>query len=81
VFGTVLVAGFVLVIRRPALWLFLPAIILMQTFRARHEARALEAAFADAYREYRRNTWFLKSGSESWSRRLLLPKTQDGPVR
>jgi protein-S-isoprenylcysteine O-methyltransferase Ste14 len=27
-------------------------------FRARHEARVLEAAFADAYREYRRNTWF-----------------------
>jgi protein-S-isoprenylcysteine O-methyltransferase Ste14 len=36
----------------------LPAIIVMQTFRARHEARVLEAAFGDAYREYRRNTWF-----------------------
>jgi|ERR1035438_5353761 protein-S-isoprenylcysteine O-methyltransferase Ste14 len=58
VFGTVLVAGFVLVIRRPALWLFLPAIIVMQTVRARREARVLEAAFGDAYREYRRNTWF-----------------------
>ncbi|MGA2923047.1 MAG: hypothetical protein ABSE28_18220 [Candidatus Sulfotelmatobacter sp.] len=57
-FGTVLVAGFVLVIRRPALWLFLPAIIVMQTFRARHEARVLEAAFGDAYPEHRRNTWF-----------------------
>jgi protein-S-isoprenylcysteine O-methyltransferase Ste14 len=40
------------------LWLFLPAIIVMQTFRSRHEARVLEAAFGDAYREYRRNTWF-----------------------
>jgi protein-S-isoprenylcysteine O-methyltransferase Ste14 len=30
----------------------------MQTFRARREAQVLEGAFGDAYREYRRKTWF-----------------------
>jgi protein-S-isoprenylcysteine O-methyltransferase Ste14 len=30
----------------------------MQTIRARREAQVLEAAFGDAYREYRRHTWF-----------------------
>jgi protein-S-isoprenylcysteine O-methyltransferase Ste14 len=58
VFGTVLVAGFVLLLHRPVLWLLVPAIILMQMLRARREARVLEAAFGDAYREYRRKTWF-----------------------
>jgi len=58
VFGTVLVAGFVLVSHRPALWLVVPAIIVMQTLRARREARVLEAAFGNAYRDYRRKTWF-----------------------
>lgn len=58
VFGTALFAGFVLVIHRPILWLFLVAIIVMQTIRARREARVLEAAFGDDYREYRRHTWF-----------------------
>ena len=58
VFGTVLVAGFVLVSHRPALWLVVPAIIVMQTLRARREARVLEAAFGNADRDYRRKTWF-----------------------
>ncbi len=58
VFGTVLVAGFVLIIHRPMLWLLVLAIIVMQTFRAKNEGRVLEAAFGDAYREYRRKTWF-----------------------
>jgi protein-S-isoprenylcysteine O-methyltransferase Ste14 len=58
VFGIVLVAGFVLVLHRPILWLLLPAIVIMQTLRARREAQVLEAAFGDAYREYRRQTWF-----------------------
>jgi protein-S-isoprenylcysteine O-methyltransferase Ste14 len=58
VFGTVMVTGFVLVIHRPALWLLVLAIIVMQTVRARREARVLEAAFGDAYREYRRKAWF-----------------------
>ena len=58
VFGTVLLAGFILVIRRPVLWLLVVACIVIQTIRARREARVLEAAFGDAYGEYRRQTWF-----------------------
>jgi protein-S-isoprenylcysteine O-methyltransferase Ste14 len=57
-FGTVLIAGLVLLIHRPMLWLMVPAVIIMQTLRAHREARVLEAAFGDAYREYRRKTWF-----------------------
>ena len=56
--GGVMLAGFVLVLHRPVLWLVLLALIVMQTLRARREARVLEAAFGDAYREYRRKTWF-----------------------
>jgi protein-S-isoprenylcysteine O-methyltransferase Ste14 len=52
------IAGFVLVIHRPAGWIFVLAIIAMQLVRARREARVLEAAFGDAYREYRGKTWF-----------------------
>jgi protein-S-isoprenylcysteine O-methyltransferase Ste14 len=33
-------------------------IITLQIVRARQEARVLEATFGDAYREYRRRTWF-----------------------
>jgi protein-S-isoprenylcysteine O-methyltransferase Ste14 len=58
VFGAVMLAGFVLVLHRPMLWLVLLALIIMQTLRARREAKVLEAAFGDAYREYRRKTWF-----------------------
>jgi protein-S-isoprenylcysteine O-methyltransferase Ste14 len=32
-------------------------VIPIQIIRARREARILEAAFGDAYREYRRHTW------------------------
>jgi protein-S-isoprenylcysteine O-methyltransferase Ste14 len=58
VFGGVAVAGIVLVLHRPILWLLLVALVIMQTLRARREAQVLEAAFGDAYREYRRKTWF-----------------------
>jgi len=30
----------------------------LQVWRARNEARVLETKFGDAYRDYRRNTWF-----------------------
>jgi protein-S-isoprenylcysteine O-methyltransferase Ste14 len=58
IFGSVLVAGMVLVLRRPRLWLLFIFIIVMQTIRAHREAQVLEAAFGEAYREYRRKTWF-----------------------
>ncbi len=58
VFGAILVSGFVLIFHRPALWLLVAAIIVMQVVRARREAQVLEAAFGDAYRDYRRKTWF-----------------------
>ncbi|MGA8503194.1 MAG: isoprenylcysteine carboxylmethyltransferase family protein [Candidatus Sulfotelmatobacter sp.] len=58
VFGVVVLVGFVLVLHRPVLWLVVLAVVIMQTVRARREAKILEAAFGDAYREYRRKTWF-----------------------
>jgi protein-S-isoprenylcysteine O-methyltransferase Ste14 len=58
VFGTVLIAGIVLATHRPMLWLLLLFIVIMQIVRARREAQVLEVAFGDAYREYRRKTWF-----------------------
>lgn len=56
--GAVLVAGLVLALHRPLLWLLLLALIVGQTIRARREAQVLESAFGEAYREYRRKTWF-----------------------
>jgi protein-S-isoprenylcysteine O-methyltransferase Ste14 len=58
VFGTVVFAGLALVVHRPVLWLIIPVIIIVQTIRAHREALVLEAAFGDAYREYRSKTWF-----------------------
>ena len=58
VFGTVMSTGLVLVLQKPALWIIVAVIVIGQTIRARREARVLEAAFGDAYREYRRKTWF-----------------------
>ena len=58
VFGAILIAGFALVVRRQSVWVFLLVVILMQMVRAGRESRVLESAFGDAYREYRRKTWF-----------------------
>ena len=58
VFGMVLWVGVILVFRQPILWAALVVLIVMQTIRARREAKVLESAFGDAYREYRRRTWF-----------------------
>jgi protein-S-isoprenylcysteine O-methyltransferase Ste14 len=58
VFGSGLLAGFILVLHRGDLWLVFAAIVIMQIIRAHREAEVLEAAFGDAYREYRRKTWF-----------------------
>jgi protein-S-isoprenylcysteine O-methyltransferase Ste14 len=58
VFGLVMLAGLVLVLQKPILWAMLPILVVAQQIRARREARVLEAAFGDAYREYLRKTWF-----------------------
>ncbi len=58
VFGSLLIAGLVLVVHRPSLWLVFAFIVIMQTVRARRETQVLEGAFGEAYREYRRKTWF-----------------------
>lgn len=58
VFGMVMLTGLTLVAQRPVLWIALAAVAVAQSFRARREAQVLEAAFGDAYREYRCKTWF-----------------------
>ena len=58
VFGVVMFTGVILVLQRPALWVALVAMVIGQVIRARREARVLEMAFGDSYREYRRKTWF-----------------------
>ncbi|HEV2469952.1 MAG TPA: isoprenylcysteine carboxylmethyltransferase family protein [Candidatus Sulfotelmatobacter sp.] len=58
VFGMVMVTGVILVFQNPVLWIMLPVLAIGQAIRARKEARVLESAFGDEYREYRKKTWF-----------------------
>ena len=58
VFGSIIILGLILVLQKPVLWVGLAAVVAIQTIRARREARVLEEAFGDSYREYRRKTWF-----------------------
>jgi len=58
VFGMVLVTGVILVFQKPVLLIFLLILAIAQTIRARREAKVLESAFGDEYREYRKRTWF-----------------------
>jgi len=58
VFGAVVVTGLFLVLQRRELWILLVVLLVAQTIRAKKEARVLEAAFGEEYREYRRKTWF-----------------------
>ena len=52
------ITGLILIVRRPVIALLSVLIIPMQILRARREAAVLEAKFGDAYREYRKRTWF-----------------------
>lgn len=58
VFLDVAVLGAVVALRRTWLLLAWAALLLAQLWQARREARVLEEAFGDAYREYRRRTWW-----------------------
>ncbi|MGA3090446.1 MAG: isoprenylcysteine carboxylmethyltransferase family protein [Terriglobales bacterium] len=56
--GEIFLAGVVLILWRLEVLIFVLAIIPVQLIRARREAAVLEAKFGDAYREYRKRTWF-----------------------
>jgi protein-S-isoprenylcysteine O-methyltransferase Ste14 len=56
--GVIFLIGLALILGRPELLAVLLVIIPMQIIRARREAAVLEAKFGDAYREYRKRTWF-----------------------
>lgn len=58
VFSLMTLTGVALVLQEPAFWIILVIVVILQTIRARKEAKVLEAAFGEQYREYRRKTWF-----------------------
>jgi len=58
VFGSILIAGAIVYFGQPKYFLVFLIILPMQLVRVREERRVLEAKFGDAYREYRKKTWF-----------------------
>jgi protein-S-isoprenylcysteine O-methyltransferase Ste14 len=58
VFGIIVFIGLFLFLERPHLLLLLLPVLVVQTSRARAEARVLEQHFGDAYRHYKATTWF-----------------------
>jgi protein-S-isoprenylcysteine O-methyltransferase Ste14 len=57
VFGSVFIAGYILLLGRPMCLLIFVALIPLQIWRARKEAQVLEAKFGEEYRSYRARTW------------------------
>ncbi len=58
VFGSILIAGLILLLGRP-MWLLVFAVIIpLQLWRAGKESQVLETEFGEAYRTYRASTWF-----------------------
>ena len=57
IFGSLFIAGYILLLGRPKALLIFVVIIPLQIWRARKEARVLEAKFGEEYRAYRRGTW------------------------
>lgn len=58
VFGGLMIAGIIIVAQRPWWLLVFALLIPMQVLRVRKEEQVLETKFGDAYREYKRKTWF-----------------------
>jgi protein-S-isoprenylcysteine O-methyltransferase Ste14 len=57
-FGSCVIAGLILALGRPVWLLIFVLIIPLQIWRARKEARVLEAKFGEEYKRYRASTWF-----------------------
>jgi protein-S-isoprenylcysteine O-methyltransferase Ste14 len=58
VFGSSLIAGFILALGRPRGLLVLLVIVPFQIWRAHEEAKVLRASFGKQYDTYCRQTWF-----------------------
>jgi protein-S-isoprenylcysteine O-methyltransferase Ste14 len=58
VFGSCVIAGFILFFGRPIWLLIFVLIIPLQLWRAGKESQVLEAKFGEEYRRYRAGTWF-----------------------
>lgn len=58
VFGGLISLGIFIFIHRPWLLLIWVPLIPAQVARVRKEEQVLEAKFGDAYRDYKRRTWF-----------------------
>lgn len=58
VFGGIFIAAVIVFIGQPRWLLIFLILVPMQVMRIRAERRVLEAKFGDAYREYRKHTWF-----------------------
>ena len=57
-FAVLMVAGLCIFAHRPWWLLIFVIMIPVQLLRVRKEEQVLEARFGDAYREYKRKTWF-----------------------
>ena len=57
-FGSCVVAGFILFVGKPQYLLVFAIIIPLQIVRAGKESKVLEEKFGDDYRRYRAGTWF-----------------------
>jgi len=58
VFGALVIAGVILCLQRPWLLLIFAVLVPLQVIRSRKEEQVLAEKFGDAYREYKRKTWF-----------------------
>jgi protein-S-isoprenylcysteine O-methyltransferase Ste14 len=58
IFGEIFLVGLILIVWRRDLLIVPLVLIPVQIIRARREAAVLEAKFGEAYREYRKRTWF-----------------------
>ena len=58
VFGGLMIVGIILYAGRPWWLVIFVVLIPLQLLRVRKEEQILEATFGDAYREYKRKTWF-----------------------
>jgi len=58
VFGAIVLVGLIIYSSQLQLFLMFLIVIPVQWIRIRNERQALDAKFGEAYREYRRRTWF-----------------------